>query len=57
MAETKTKVPSLQDRSSQFTVELHPLTMPGVVVSAWVRSLDLEDASVLLGFTLSELEC
>jgi hypothetical protein len=34
-----------------------PLTMPGVVVSAWGRSLDLEEAGVLLGFTLSELEC
>jgi hypothetical protein len=53
----ETKVPSLQDRSSEFTVDLHPLTMPGVVVSAWVRSLDLEEAGVLLGFTLSELEC
>jgi hypothetical protein len=51
------KIPSQQDRSAEFTVELHPLTMPGVVVSAWIRSLDLEDASVLLGFTLSDLEC
>ena len=55
MAENK--VPSLQNRSSEFTVELHPLTMPGVVVSAWVKSLDLKEASVLLGFRLSELEC
>ena len=51
------KIPSQQDRSSEFTVELHPLTMPGVVVSAWVKSLDLKEASVLLGFRLSELEC
>jgi hypothetical protein len=53
----QTKIPSQQDRSSEFTVVLHPLTMPGVVVSAWVRSLDLKEASVVLGFTLSELEC
>jgi len=51
------KIPSQQDRSSEFTVELHPLTIPGDVVSGWVRSLDLEEAGVLLGFTLSELEC
>jgi hypothetical protein len=38
-------------------VELHLLTMPGVVVAAWVRSLDLKEGSVLLGFRLSELEC
>ena len=52
-----TKIPSPHDRSSEFTVELHPLTMPGVVVSAWVRSLGLKEASVLLGFRLSESEC
>jgi hypothetical protein len=51
------KIPTRQDRSSEFTVELHPLTMPGVVVSAWVKSLDLKEASVLVGFRLSELEC
>ena len=53
----ESKIPSQQDQSSELAVELHSLTMPGVVVSAWVRSLDLEEAGVLLGFTLSELEC
>jgi hypothetical protein len=51
------KIPSQQDQSSQFAVELHPLTMPGVVVSAWVSSLDVKEVSVHLGFKLSELEC
>jgi hypothetical protein len=53
----ESKILSQQDQSSEFAVELHSLTMPGIVVSAWVRSPDQEEASVLLGFKLSELEC
>ena len=53
----ESKIPSQQDQSSELAVELHSLTMPGVVVSAWVRSADPKEASVLFGFKLSELEC
>lgn len=52
-----TKTASTQNQGTEFVVELHPLTMPRVVVSAWVRPASLDETSVLMGFTLSELEC
>ena len=51
------KIPSPQEHSSEFQVELHLVTMPGVVVNAWVRPTNVKETSVLMGFTLSELEC
>ena len=52
-----TRIASPQGQSSEFAVELHPVTMPGVVVSAWVRPVDWQETTVLMGFTLSALEC
>ncbi len=52
-----TETASEQYQGTEFVVELHSLTMPSLVVSAWVRPASLEEASVKLGFTLSELEC
>ena len=50
-------IPSPQERSSEFEVELHLVTMPGVVVSAWVRPWNLKETAVLMGYTLPEFEC
>ena len=52
-----TTTASEQIQGTEFVVELHPLTMPSLVVSAWVKPASLEETSVQLGFTLSELEC
>ena len=51
------KMPSPQEQSSNFEVKLHLVTMPGVVVSAWVKPVNRLETSVLMGFTLPELEC
>jgi hypothetical protein len=53
----KKKIPSPQEQSSEFQVELHLVTMPGVVVNAWVRPANVKDTSVLMGYTLPEFEC
>lgn len=51
------KMPSSQEQSANFEVKLHLVTMPGVVVTAWVKPMNITETSVLMGFTLSELEC
>jgi hypothetical protein len=51
------KIPGPQEHSSEFQVELHLVTMPGVVVNAWVRQVNLRETGVLMGYTLPELEC
>jgi hypothetical protein len=51
------KIPSPQEQSSEFQVELHLVTMPGVVVNAWVRPVDVKETGVLMGYTLPEFEC
>jgi hypothetical protein len=54
--EMPTSLPTSQEQSSNFEVKLHLVTMPGVVVSAWVKPVNKTETSVLLGFTLPELE-
>ena len=51
------KIPSPQEHSSEFQVELHLVTMPGVVVNAWVRPVNVKETGVLIGYTLPEFEC
>jgi hypothetical protein len=51
------KIPSPQEKSSEFQVELHLVTMPGVVVNAWVRPVDVKETGVRMGYTLPEFEC
>jgi len=50
-------IPSPSEDSSEFQVELHLVTMPGVVVNASVRPVNLKDNSVQIGYTLPEFEC
>jgi hypothetical protein len=51
------KIPSPQEHNSEFQVELHLVTMPGVVVKAWVKPVNLKETGVLIGYTLPEFEC
>jgi hypothetical protein len=50
------KVPASQEQSPNFEVKLHLVTMPGVVVNAWVKPVNKTETSVLMGFTLADLE-
>ena len=51
------KIPSPQEHSSQFQVELHLVTMPRVVVNAWVSPVNQKETGVLMGYTLAQAEC
>jgi hypothetical protein len=51
------KIPSPQEHSSEFQVELHLVTMPGVVVNVLVRPVNVKETGVLMGYTLPEFEC
>jgi len=50
------KIPSPEEQRSEFQVELHLVTMPGVVVNAWVRPGNRKEASVRMDFSLSDSE-
>jgi hypothetical protein len=50
------KIPSPQEHSSEFQVELRLVTMPGVVVNAWIRPGDPKETCVRMDFSLSESE-
>jgi hypothetical protein len=51
------KIPCPQEHTSEFEVELHLVTMPGVVVKAWVRPVNLKETGVLMGYAFPEFEC
>ena len=50
------RIPSPEEQSSEFQVELRLLTMPGVVVNAWVKPGNRKETSVRMDFSLSESE-
>jgi len=50
------KIPSPEEQRSEFQVELRLVTMPGVVVNAWVRPGNRKETSVRMNFSLSESE-
>jgi hypothetical protein len=51
------KMTSPQKHRSEFYVELHLVTMPRVVVNAWVRPMNLRETGVLMGYALARFEC
>jgi len=50
------KITSPEEQRSEFQVELHLVTMPGVVVNAWVKPGNRKETSVRMDFSLSESE-